>query len=252
MYPTLIDFGPLAVHTYGLFVAMAFLAAIWWASREARLAGLDAEIVPDVALLILISAVVGARLLWVLLDLPHYLEHPLEALMFWKGGLVFSGGLVLAVLLGWWAMRRKRQPILRWCDASAPAIALGQAIGRLGCLGAGCCYGRPADLPWSVTFRSPQALAPLDIPLHPTQLYHSLASLLCFALLVAARGRLPRAGQRMGLYLTVFPLLRFIIEFDRDDYRGFAGPFSVTQIMAMAFFCVGVWLLARNPKGEKA
>lgn len=252
MYPTLIDFGPLAIHTYGLFVAAAFLTSIWWATREARTAGLNADIVPDIALLILISAVVGARLLYVLLDLPHFLEHPLEALMFWKGGLVFSGGLVLAVALGWWSMRRRKQPILRWCDVAAPAIALGQTIGRLGCLGAGCCYGSPTKLPWGLTFHHPDSLAPLNVPLHPTQLYHSFASLLCFGILMAVRGKLQRPGQRMGLYLVLFPLLRFAIEFFRDDYRGLAGPLSITQLMAVAFFCIGIWMLFHNPKRETA
>ena len=152
-------------------------------------------------------------------------------------------------------MRRKKQPILRWCDASAPAIALGQAHRTASaCLGAGCCYGRPADLPWSVNlFTARRPWLPLNIsPAHrPRSIIPWPRSSASGCLWLRGVGCRVRA-RRMGLYLTVFPLLRFIIEFYRDDYRGFAGPFSVTQIMAMAFFCVGVWLLARNPKGEKA
>jgi phosphatidylglycerol:prolipoprotein diacylglycerol transferase len=251
MHPILIDLGPLTIHTYGLMVALAFLAAIWWGGHEARLAGLKHEIVPDLALLILIAAIVGARLVYVLIELPRFLNTPLKMLMFWEGGLVFSGGLALAVPAGWWAVRRHNQPPLPWCDAAAPAIALGQAIGRLGCLGAGCCYGKPTTLPWGITFHAEQSLAPQNISLHPTQIYHALAALLCFGVLVLLRQRLPRPGQRLGLYLVMFPVLRFIIEFFRDDHRGTVGPISLTQLMAGIFLSVGLWLLFHQPKGEQ-
>ncbi|MEF2144434.1 MAG: prolipoprotein diacylglyceryl transferase [Desulfovibrionaceae bacterium] len=250
MHPILIDFGPLAIHTYGLFIAVAFLLSIWWGIREARLAELDTNVVPDLALIIVISAMLGARLLHVLLELPHFLEHPLEAFMIWRGGLVFSGGLFLAVAVSLWFMKRRHQPLFRWLDVAAPAITLGQAIGRIGCFFAGCCYGLPTNAPWAVTFHDPACLAPLNIPLHPTQLYHSVTALVIFGILVISRKLFKTPGQRMGLYLVLYPASRFVIEFYRDDYRGYAGPLSVTQVMVAVFFCVGLFLLFRKPKGE--
>lgn len=250
MHPILIELGPLTIHTYGLFVALAFLISIWWGQREARLAGLDASLVPDLALAICFSAILGARVVYVIIEFPFFLENPLHAFMFWRGGLVFSGGLALAIVVGWFVVQRKGQSPLRWCDAAAPAIALGQAIGRLGCLGAGCCYGKPTELPWSIVFNAPNSLAPTGIALHPTQIYHALASLFCFLLLVLFRRPLKMPGQRLGVYLVCYPVLRFIIEFFRNDHRGAVGPLSLTQVMAILFFCLGLWLLLRNSKRE--
>ena len=155
MHPVLLKLGPLTVYTYGVFVASGFLAALACTMREARRKGLDAQVIPDLGLAVLLGAVVGARLLYVGINPGHFLEHPLDIFMIWKGGLVFSGGDVLGGVLGYLAMRRRGQPILPWLYAVAPGLALGQAIGRLGCFFAGCCYGRPSDVPWAVTFRDP-------------------------------------------------------------------------------------------------
>ncbi|MGE4553582.1 MAG: prolipoprotein diacylglyceryl transferase [Desulfovibrionaceae bacterium] len=249
MHPILFEFGGFGLHTYGLLVALAFLASLWWAGVEARAAGLDAAAMPDIALWVFVGAVLGARLLYVLIDLPHFLAHPLEAVMFWRGGLVYSGGAVLGAALGIWYGRRKRLPVLPWLDAIAPAVALGQGIGRLGCLSAGCCYGAPTGAPWGVTFTSPECLAePLGVPLHPTQLYHAAAAFGTFALLVALRGRFRTPGRRVGLYLVLFAVQRVVIEFFRADWRGDAGPLSVTQVVALAFLAAGMYLLLRRQR----
>jgi phosphatidylglycerol:prolipoprotein diacylglycerol transferase len=247
MHPILFDLGPFALHTYGLFMALGFLLAMQWSVRETRLAGLDSELVPELTISIVIGAVVGARLLHVLMRLPYYADHPLEALMFWHGGMVFSGGLAMGFAVGLWEARRRRQNFLQWLDCVVPGIVLGQAVGRVGCFMAGCCYGRPSDLPWACTFTDPASLAePLGVALHPTQLYHAGANLLIFLVLVGARGRLGATGRRTGLYLVLFAVARFIIEFYRADFRGTLGPFSVTHATTAAFGLAGMWLLFRN------
>ncbi len=244
MHPVLVDLGFATIHTYGVFIALAFVSALAWTWLEARRKGLDAKRIPDLAFAVFVGALVGARLLYVLLCLPRFLEHPLEILRFWEGGMVFSGGAVLGAYLGWREARKHHLPVMPWLDAVAPGLALGEAVGRLGCFSAGCCYGQLCAMPWAVTFTDPNSLAePLNMPLHPTQIYHSLSGLLAFGILVALRDRLKRPGQLMGLFLILFCLARFFVEFFRADYRGELGPFSVTQLLYAGFLVLGLFLL---------
>ena len=176
-------------------------------------------------------------------NLYYFLENPLEAFMFWKGGLVFLGGAIVATFLGYLFLRKKSQPIWPWLDALAPGLALGQAIGRLGCVSAGCCYGKPCDLPWAITFSDVNSLAPLHTSLHPTQAYHSLAGLLSFIILLIFKKRITTPGKLMGTFLVLYSTFRFGIEFFRGDYRGDLGILSVTQILAAGIFVLGISIL---------
>ncbi|NLW81164.1 MAG: prolipoprotein diacylglyceryl transferase [Desulfovibrionales bacterium] len=238
-----IQLGPFALHTYGLFVAAAFLMGIAWSMREAREQGLDPHLLSDLGFYLILGSILGARLLYVLINPLYFWHNPQEILMFWKGGLVFSGGAILATIFALVFLKRKKQDYWLWMDALAPGIGLGEAIGRIGCLAAGCCYGASCDLPWAVTFYHPEALAPLHVPLHPTQLYHSLAGLACFAVLLALKPKVNHPGWRMGIFLIMFGSFRFIIELFRADYRGSLGLFSVTQLIALAAIALGVFIL---------
>ncbi len=250
MFPTLVDLGPLTVHTYGLFIALAFLAGMVWASHEARQRGASVAMVQDIVFWSILAAIIGSRLLFVLINPGYFLRHPLDILMFWKGGLVFLGGALLVALVIWIYLRAKRQPILFWADLLVPALPLGQAIGRLGCFAAGCCYGKECVLPWAVTFNTAGSLAPQNVSLHPTQLYHSLGDLTTFLVLLLAKPYIKRPGQVLGLYLLVFPVFRIAVEFFRADFRGAMGPFSTTQVIAAALMPVGLWLtFLRKPQG---
>ncbi len=252
MHPILIDLGFVTIHTYGVFIASAFLAAMAWTHIEARRKGLDPKAIPDMALAVFFGAVVGSRLLYVLIKADYYIANPLEIFMIWKGGLVFSGGAILAGLLGWHTARKLKLPAGLWLDAVAPGLALGEGIGRLGCFFAGCCYGAPCALPWAVTFTDPESLAePLFMPLHPTQLYHSLSGFFIYAVLLLLRDRMGRPGRLMGLFLVLFATARFSVEFFRADYRGdFLGFMSVTQVTASAFLALGLLLLFWRGKGR--
>lgn len=247
MYPVLFDFGFVTIHTYGVFIALAFVAALGWSWLEARRRGLPTALVTDLAFAVIIGAVVGARLLYVLIYPTFYLAHPLDMLKIWDGGFVFSGGAALGGYLGWREVKKHKQPLMPWLDAVAPGLALGEAIGRLGCFSAGCCYGQLCAEPWAVTFTDPRALAePLNMPLHPTQLYHSASGLITFLILLAVRDRLGRPGRLMGLFLILFTTARFVIEFFRADYRGEVGPFSATQLAYAGFLVLGVWLVLQH------
>lgn len=250
MHPVLFKLGPLTIHTYGVLVASAFLAAIFLASRESSRKGIEAEKIMDLGLYVLAAAIVGSRLFEVAVNYRSYLADPVEIFKIWKGGLVFYGGFIGAVATGIWFLRRHNLPVWRVGDIAAPSIALGQAIGRLGCFEAGCCYGKPTDLPWAVTFTHPDTLAIMGVPVHPTQLYESIGTLLLFIALFAYRKRIAFDGQLFWLYVMGYSVLRFCLEFLRGDtVRGFvhvAGfDVSTSQAVAIAAFLTAVTMLAR-------
>ena len=155
-----------------------------------------------------------------------------------RSGGVFYGGLITATLVAFWYIRRHKLPFWTTCDMFAPGIALGHVIGRLGCLMAGCCYGRPADVPWAVTFTDPFAAAnvgtPLNVPLHPTQVYEAGAELiiLIFLLVTERKGR-TYPGRTFWGYMLLYAVSRFIIEFYRADERGFVMGLSTSQFISV-------------------
>src|SRR5262245_62114969 len=241
MYPKLFDLGPVTIHTYGLLLALAFIAGIWLTSRNARKEGLDPDAIWNLGLIIIFSALVGAKVLLFLSDFQYYSQNPREifSLSTLRSFGVYYGGLLLALGASAWYMRRVGLPGWKTADLAAPGIALGQAIGRLGCLSAGCCYGKPTNLPWGITFTSRYAFdnvgVPLNVRLHPTQIYESVGTLVLFLYLM---WRLPRrkfAGQVILEYLVLYAALRFVIEFYRDDDRGFLfhGLLSTSQFIGI-------------------
>jgi len=247
MHPILFQYGRLTIYTYGLLIAAGFLAALWLVGKEATRRGLDPKPFQDLGFLVLIGALVGSRLFYVLIEWEHFVAHPLEVFEIWKGGLVFYGGFVCAALLALWQVRSRRLPLWTTCDVVAPAISLGQTFGRLGCFFAGCCFGAHCELPWAVTFTDPRGLAPLNVSLHPTQLYSAATNFAIFCILYfLARPRQRFEGQLFGLYLTLYPAARFTIEFFRDDPRGALGPLSTSQALGIPLFLFGLWILLRG------
>lgn len=234
------NIGPLTLHTYGVLLAIAFLAGLWIAGREARRAGLDSARVTDLAVYVLIAGLIGAKLLLVLVEGRFYVEHPREILSVFQSGGVFYGGLLAAFPVAWWYTRRHRLDGWATADALAPGVAIGQAVGRLGCLAAGCCHGRSTDVPWAVTFHDLYAArtvgTPLDVPLHPTQVYESLATALVFVTLLWLAPRKRFHGQVVLTYVLLYSIARFAIEFYRGDVsRGFVlgGALSTSQLIAI-------------------
>ncbi len=241
MHPILIQFGKVSLYTYGLFVALGFFAGITVAQKEARRQGYDPNLVMDLGFIIIISALVGSRLFYVLVTPGPFLEDPLEVLRIWNGGLVFYGGFIAAIAAA--VVYAKRKHISFWltADIFAPGLAMGHVFGRIGCLFAGCCYGRTCDFPWAVTFNNPESLAPTGVPLHPTQLYSALANLMLFAFLWLFRKKKTYDGQLFWLYVMLYGMVRSLIELFRGDPRGY---FLIEKISVSQSIGIGLALLS--------
>src|SRR4051794_16373382 len=209
MFPRLFELGPITVYTYGVLLAAAYLFGLKLAMARAKARGLDANRVLDLGIYIIISALIGAKLLLLITDFRTFSANPRELLTLARSGGVFYGGLILAVAVALFYIRKIGLPLWTTCDVFAPGIALRHVIGGFGCLSAACCYGREAPLPWAITFHDPFAAAnvstPLGVPLHPTQIYEAAAEFLILVVLLTTerKGR-PFAGRTFWLYMLLY------------------------------------------------
>jgi len=224
MYPELFRIGSFPINTYGVFLAVAFLSAILITVRLAARDGLPREKIYDLCLWMLLASLIGSKLLMLLTE-PDYRKNPLQLLSldFLRSGGVFYGGLLGAIITGYLLMKRYKLPWWKTADACAPGIALGNFFGRQGCFAAGCCWGKPTTLPWGVKFSElghEITGVPTDVHLHPTQLYESFAMLAVFLFLLWLHKRRAFTGQVFLFYALLYSVIRFAIEFVRDDPRG--------------------------------
>lgn len=247
MYPILFSIGRITVYTYGLMMALAFLAAIWIISYSSKEEGLDIAKLVDLAFFAILSGIIGSRIFYILINPLEYISHPLKIFKIWEGGLVFYGGILGGILATIYLIKRYQLPLWKTLDILAPALILAQAIGRIGCFMAGCCYGQPTELPWSVTFNNPKTLAPMGIPIHPTQLYHSSVNLIIFAILFfIVRKRRHFTGQIFSLYLCLYSAGRFVIEFFRGGAKiRLTAGLNLPQLISVVIFLSGVFLYWR-------
>ena len=250
MYPELFRIGNFPINTYGVFLAIAFLCAILIAVRLARRDGLPAEKIYDLSLWMLLAGLVGSKILMLFTE-PDYRDNPalLLSLDFLRSGGVFYGGLLGAVLAGYFLMKRYKLPWWKTADACAPGIAVANFFGRQGCFAAGCCWGKPTGLPWGVKFSElghQITGVPTDVHLHPTQLYESFAMLLAFFFLLWLHKRKRFDGQVILWYALLYSAIRFAIEFVRDDPRG--DVFGLTSLTGLSTsqlisLVIGIWAL---------
>jgi len=285
MFPTLFELplpvvGPITIHSYGVLLVVSFLVAIMVARRLAARADIDPDMIVDIGVYIILAALVGAKLLLLIVDWDIYARQFRtlagegggavgEALGFFgslgaylgavaqmsmsllQAGGVFYGGFIAAVLASIWYARRSGIELWRLADVAAPAVAIGHGIGRLGCFAAGCCYGIATDLPWGVTFTDTYSGTlvgvPLNIPLHPTQLYEAATNLLLGGFLIWLFGRRKFDGQVFWTYVRAYAVLRFLHEFLRADPRGFlfGGALSTSQFIAIIGATIALGMLAR-------
>jgi phosphatidylglycerol:prolipoprotein diacylglycerol transferase len=245
LHPILFEIGPVRIYTYGFFIALAFITGILWSSHEAKRLGENPERIMDLGFLITISAIVGARILFILLNFQEYLEHPSNIVKIWEGGLVFHGGLIASILAGLFYFKKKQLRPWKYADILSPALALGQVIGRIGCLMAGCCYGRETSCPWGIRFTDPHSLATLNVPLHPTQIYESIGTLLIFVTLLGLRKRKSFEGQVFWVYIALYSIARFTIDFFRGDETRpfFYHTLSLTQVLGVVLFASSIYML---------
>lgn len=248
MYPILIQIGSLKLYTYGLFVALGFLLAMHISKNNAKSYGMPAEPISDLFFIILLSALVGARLLYVLINLDTYKLNPIGIFQVWNGGLVFFGGFVAAVLASLVYMKKKQLDVWQAADVISPGIAAGHAVGRIGCLFAGCCYGKTCDLPFAITFIHPESLAPLDVHLYPTQVFSIISNLVIFGILVMIQKRKRFNGMVFLVYVMIYSLFRAIIEFFRGDFRGdFIFDFiSMSQGIGLVVSIIALMILIKR------
>lgn len=248
MYPILFEIGGFPVYTYGVLLAAAYLLGLQFALRRARTRGLDPNRVMDLGIWIIISALVGAKLLLLIVEWDTFTRDWRELFTLMRSGGVFYGGLIAAVAVALWYLRKHRLPMWTVTDVFAPGIALGHVIGRMGCLFAGCCFGTRTSVPWAITFHSEFAAqnvgTPLNVPLHPTQLYEAGAELLILVFLLATerKGR-PFPGRTFWGYMFLYGVSRFIIEFYRGDPRGMVGAFSTSQFVSLLIVPLSIVML---------
>ena len=249
MHPELFHAGPITIYSYGVLLGAAYLIGLQVAMVRARRLGLDPQTFMDFGIAIIVSALIGAKLLLFILDFEHFTRNPADLLSLARSGGVFYGGLVLAVLVGIWFVRKHRLPVWTTGDLAAPGIALGYAVGRMGCFFAGCCWGAQTSVPWAITFTDPVANevvgTPLNVPLHPTQIYEAISGLAIFVLILAfeRKGR-PFAGRTFWGYILLYGVSRFVIEYFRGDPRGFNAGFSTSQWISLVLVPLSLVMLA--------
>jgi phosphatidylglycerol:prolipoprotein diacylglycerol transferase len=255
------------VYGFGLMVAVAFYAGLMAAVRRSRREGLDPEVVYDMAAWLLVGGLVGARLFYVAEYWGETVHTVGQVFRVWEGGIVFYGS-VIGAAVGFVLFRAVRAfPVLATLDALAPGVALGVAVGRVGCFLNGCCYGRVCGVPW-LAVRFPKGSPPwlaeraqgtippdalTSLPLHPTQLYSALDGLVLFALLSAYYPLRRRDGEVVGLLWLAYPVTRFLVENLRDDERALVSGFTVAQVVSLILFALGLvfWSsLMRRPPGR--
>jgi len=246
LYPVLFELGPVKIHSYGFMLAMAFLVGMWLAGRESRRLGEDPDRVTDVSFWILVAAVLGSRLFhvvvfWSELAPPRFWS----ALKIWEGGLVYYGGFLGAVAASVVYTRLKKMDFWQLADIIAPSIALGLMFGRIGCTLVGCCYGQacPADFPLGIVF-PPETIGVAGVRLYPTQPAEALGSLSIFLFLwLFLRHRRQFRGQVLFVFLVLYSALRFVLEYWRDDPRGFVDLLTfATSSGVPAAGTPGLWL----------
>ncbi len=232
MYPILFQVGLFELRSYGVIVATAFFVGLWLASKEAERKGLGQQIVQDFAFYGLLGGIIGARLYYVVFSRPDYfLQHPWEILTVWQGGISVIGSLLGGLAAALLYTRLRNISFLRFADTLAPAIPLSQAVGQLACLLNGDSYGRPTDVPWAITYTNPQSMAPLNIPLHPIEIYEMVGYFLVFWLVWKTRKFYRAEGLGFFTYLAGYGVARFSVEFFRGEPAMF-GNIPAAQVFS--------------------
>ncbi len=255
MFPRLFTIGGFTLHTYGALVATGVAVGVWMSQRLGRRRGLDSGTIIDLGIWMCVAGVLGSKLLL-------FLEDPRDffTMATLRAAGVFYGGFIAAVATFLYFVHRKNLPLLSTADCYVPGLALGHAIGRLGCFAAGCCWGSVCPYPWAVTFRNPYAHeivgVPLDVPLHPAQLYECAALLAISGILLWTFGRSRFAGQTFAAYLMLYGAARFLLEYTRDlsDDPVFFHLLSLSQIIALCLIPAGamIWITNRQPRPSDA
>ncbi len=214
MHPILFQIGSLPIRSYGLMVAIAFAASIWLARRRAPGRGVEPDAIIDMAFFVIIASIIGARIAYVIVHWEYYVGDPLRAFKIWDGGLALYGGMILGTVAGLLFFKRRGIDMWVGADITAPSLALGVGIGRIGCFLNGCCFGKHCELPWAVTFPTVSGAGTWfpGVPLHPTQIYESVSAIAVMALLLLLDRRRRFPGFLLWTFLLLLSIYRFLID----------------------------------------
>lgn len=249
MREVLFEFGPLKIYGYGLMIAIGVIAAFCVGMYREKKWNVGENQLFDLGMWCVIGGLIGAKLLYWITELPSLISNPSLILTTMTSGFVIYGGLIGGVLTGFLFCRVKKLSFLRYFDLAMPSVALAQGFGRLGCFLAGCCYGKETDAAWGVVFHS-SSYAPNGIPLIPTQLISSAADFLHFLVLIFFARKVKKSGQVGGLYLCLYSIGRFFIEFLRNDPRGSVGILTTSQFIAIFTLLIGIAIFVICGKRE--
>jgi phosphatidylglycerol:prolipoprotein diacylglycerol transferase len=230
MHPVICKIGPFTVFSYGLMLAVAFVTASSLAAMQAKRQGNTSDTILNLAFMVFVAGVVGARIFYVTEHFEYYLKNPLEIIMLQCGGLSWFGGLFLGSAVGIFYLRRLQAPVYKMLDLLVPFVALGQAIGRIGCFLNGCCFGKVSE--FGLYNDAYQA------PLIPAQIYSSFALLIIFVVLRFLQDRPHKDGEIFFAYLLLYSTKRFFIEFWRGDSKIFFAGLTLFQVLSLAVLCV--------------
>lgn len=255
MYPVLVQLGTFELRSYGVIVVLSFFLGLWLSAREASRTRLDPALVQDFAFYALLGGIIGARIYYVLFSNPAYfLQKPWEILAIWHGGISIIGALLGGLLTALRYCRKKHLSFWRFADTLAPGVALGQAAGIIACILNGDSYGKAADVAWAITYTDPRAMAPLNVPLHPVELYEMAAYLLVFLLVWQTRGKYRTSGFVFLTYLAGYGVARFAVEFFRGNPAIFAWGVPAAQVfgVVLALAAIAGFFLLRDARGKTA
>ncbi len=248
MYNDLLKIGPLMIHSYGLLIAIGIIAALLIGERRAVPKGLDGESLYTLTMVCVVGGILGAKILYVIVDWKEFLAHPLESLS--VNGFVVYGGIIGGTLCAALYCLWKKFYFWDYFDLVLPSVAVAQGFGRIGCFMAGCCYGRATDAWYGIAFVHSN-YAPNHVKMIPTQLISSAGMFLIAAVLMFYAKKSDKAGQVGALYMILYSVGRFLVEFLRADYRGEVGPFSTSQFISLFILAVGIGIWIFRTKFAK-
>ena len=239
MYNELLKIGPFVVHGYGLMIAIGVFLALFLAERRAKKKGLDADCLYTLTFLCVIAGFIGAKLLFCLVEFKMLMTEPLRVLS--SNGFVVYGGIIGGTLAAFLYIKKKKYDFWKYFDLVLPSVAVAQGFGRIGCFLAGCCYGRTTESWFGIAFQHSN-FAPNNVKLIPTQLISAVGMFLIAAVLFVFDRKNTKKGRVGALYLILYSIGRFFVEFLRNDYRGTVGPLSTSQVISIFILLIGIGL----------
>lgn len=242
-----IKIGPITFHMYGLMIAIGFLSALFIVLKRGKKKGLSEDTIYGIFYCAIIGGLLGCRILYYIVEIPNIIKNP-SILWDFRNGYVVYGGIIGGILSACTYVKYFRKEIFGpYFDVVMPSVAIAQGFGRIGCFCAGCCYGAQTDSPFHIIFTHSD-FAPNGVPLIPTQLMSSAGDFIIGALLIFYSTKTKVTGRTASMYMILYGMGRFIIEFFRADYRGSIGVFSTSQIISFGIVAIGIFLYVMAPR----